>query len=351
MNSAFLSIAAALAIGAALLLLLPLVRGRQQQKPATVTAVVTLCVLLGGGGALYAWLGNSQWREATPVTNTPVAMTAKLARRLARQPDDLQGWLLLGRSYMELEQFPLAARAFQRADGLAQNRNVEALMGLAEAIISQDPEELSGEAGRLFDRALELEPRNIKALFYGAYAALSRGEAATGRARFEGMLALDLPDQIRDIVQKQVEAIDAAGAAPVQVQAQAQGQAQGQGQAQEQGASADARVRVRVSVSPELRYQVTPQSALFVMARDPNQPGPPFAAKRLPLQFPVEVMLTGADAMMPQRRIASGQKLEIVARISLSGQPQSSSGDPFGQVGYHVGQDGQLQLVIDKLAP
>jgi hypothetical protein len=40
-----------------------------------------------------------------------------------------------------------------------------------------------------------------------------------------------------------------------------------------------------------------------------------------------------------------------VARISLSGQPQSASGDPYGQVSYHVGTDGKLNLVIDKLAP
>jgi cytochrome c-type biogenesis protein CcmH len=100
-----------------------------------------------------------------------------------------------------------------------------------------------------------------------------------------------------------------------------------------------------------LRYQLTAQSALFVAARDPNQPGPPFAAKRLPVKFPLEVTLTPADAMLPSRRIAAGQTLDVVARISLSGQPQSTSGDPFGQVSYHVGKDGKLDIVIDKLAP
>jgi hypothetical protein len=55
--------------------------------------------------------------------------------------------------------------------------------------------------------------------------------------------------------------------------------------------------------------------------------------------------------MLPGRSIKAGQSLEVVARISLAGQPQSSSGDPFGQVGYHVGKDGKLNIVIDKLAP
>jgi hypothetical protein len=65
----------------------------------------------------------------------------------------------------------------------------------------------------------------------------------------------------------------------------------------------------------------------------------------------VDVTLTAADAMLPQRQITAGQTLDIVARISISGQPQSTSGDPYGQVGYHVGKDGKLNLVIDKLAP
>jgi hypothetical protein len=69
------------------------------------------------------------------------------------------------------------------------------------------------------------------------------------------------------------------------------------------------------------------------------------------VQLPAEVTLSAADAMLEQRRISAGQTLDVVARISLSGQPQSSSGDPFGQVSYHVGQDGTLNLVIDRLAP
>ena len=60
---------------------------------------------------------------------------------------------------------------------------------------------------------------------------------------------------------------------------------------------------------------------------------------------------TVADAMLPQRRITAGQTLDVVARISLDGQPQSATGDPFGQVSYHVGKDGLLSIVIDKLAP
>ena len=58
-----------------------------------------------------------------------------------------------------------------------------------------------------------------------------------------------------------------------------------------------------------------------------------------------------ADAMLESRRITAGQQLEIVARVALGGTPTASSGDPFGQVSYHVGKDGKLNIVIDRLAP
>jgi hypothetical protein len=96
---------------------------------------------------------------------------------------------------------------------------------------------------------------------------------------------------------------------------------------------------------------VAQDALLFVAARDPRSPGPPFAVKRLPARFPVDVELTAADAMMESRRISPGQQLEVVARVALGGTPTATRGDPFGQVSYHVGKDGRLNIVIDRLAP
>jgi hypothetical protein len=55
--------------------------------------------------------------------------------------------------------------------------------------------------------------------------------------------------------------------------------------------------------------------------------------------------------MLESRRISAGQKLDVVARVALGGTPTATSGDPFGQVSYHVGKDGKLNIVIDRLAP
>jgi hypothetical protein len=153
------------------------------------------------------------------------------------------------------------------------------------------------------------------------------------RERFQRMLALRPPPQIQAIIEQRVRDIDTALAA------------------KEQGGADDARITVQVSLAPALAARIPAGAVLFVAARDPAAPGPPFAVKRLAATFPMEVVLTPADAMLPSRRIASGQQLEVVARVALGGTPTASSGDPFGEVSYHVGEDGRRNIVIDRLAP
>jgi cytochrome c-type biogenesis protein CcmH len=331
---AFVLIAGFLAAGAAVLLLLPLMRQREDKRPvAGLAAGGVLVVMLLGGGVLYASFSNYSWVEMPDVADTPAAMAAKLAKRLAAEPNDLQGWLMLGRTYGTLEQFPLAVRAYQRADRLSNGQNAEAIVGVAEMLLAQDFEQIRGAAGHLFDRALVIEPNNPKALLYSAFAALSRGEQSSARERFQRLLTLNPPAQIRDIIHKQLQALDGAAAAPAL--------AEGQGP----------KVAVHVTLAPELAGSVPAGAALFVAARDPKSPGPPFAVKRLPASFPIDVELSSADAMLESRRIADGQQLEVIARVALGGKPTATSGDPFGQVSYHVGKDGKLNIVIDRLAP
>lgn len=331
----FVFIAGTLATLAAMVLLVPLMRRRADGKPvAMVAAMGALVAVLLGGAGLYAAFSNYRWTETTPVADTPAAMTAKLAQRLAREPEDLAGWLLLGRSYAELGQFPLAVRAYQRADRLADGKNAEAILGVGETLVAQDAESIRGPAGRLFEQALALDPNSGKALFYSAFAALTRGERPLARERFQRMLELNPPEAVRAILQQQIAALDGGDAA-----------------AAEPAAGEGARISVRVTLAPALASKVPAGATLFVAARDPQQPGPPFAVKRLPATFPVDVELSAGDAMLESRRIAAGQQLEIVARVALGGTPTASRGDPFGQVGYHVGKDGRLSIVIDKLAP
>jgi hypothetical protein len=73
--------------------------------------------------------------------------------------------------------------------------------------------------------------------------------------------------------------------------------------------------------------------------------------KRLESHFPQRVDLTPADSMLPERRFAVGDTVQVIARIARSGQATGAAGDPFGEITYLVGHDGLANLVIDRLTP
>ena len=184
MTTVFVLIAGTLAAGAALLLVWPLLRRRGDQPAAAVASIVVLLVVLLGGAGLYASFTRYQWSNPVAVADTPAAMTARLAKRLASDGGSVDEWVMLGRSYVELGQTPLALRAFQKADQLANGANAEAVIGMAQALVQQDIEELRGRAGRMFERALEIDPTSRTALFYSAFAALGRNESGLARSCF-----------------------------------------------------------------------------------------------------------------------------------------------------------------------
>jgi hypothetical protein len=110
-------------------------------------------------------------------------------------------------------------------------------------------------------------------------------------------------------------------------------------------------IRVKVELAPALRTRVPDAAVLYVFVRDPAQGGPPLAVKRLPSQFPQTVELTPVDAMIAGHGFQTGQRVEVIARISPSGNPMDESGDLSGHSDYQVGRDGLIDLVIDHLTP
>jgi cytochrome c-type biogenesis protein CcmH len=344
--SVFILLAVVLAIAAVLLIAVPLAKAGADTKPAPRAALgAALVIVLGSAGCYVTW-SNWNWSPA-PDGNLPQNMVARLSRQLERNPDDLQGWLMLGRSYVVLQQLPLAVRAFERADRLADGRNVDALVGLAEALALGDPAELDGRAGQLIERAIVLDPNSGKALFYGAAAALRHGALPLARERFKHLLALDPPAKVRPILEQEIASIDHELAD----QAQAPTAASAAAATAAPIAADSASVRLNVVLAPAIGASGADAVPLFVIVRDPHRPGPPLAVKRLESRFPQRVELTPADSMLPERRFAAGDTVQVIARIARSGQAMGATGDPFGEITYLVGHDGLTNLVIDRLTP
>jgi cytochrome c-type biogenesis protein CcmH len=344
----FVLLAAVLTVAGVALVAVPLLKKKPvEYSPAPWAAVIAAGVLAIGSTVLYVRWTNWSWQTKT-ADDSPQTMVARLARKLEQNPQDLNGWLMLGRSYTVLQQYPLAARAFRRADQLAGGRDAEAKIGEAEALSLGDETELDRRAGRLVEQALALDPESGKALFFGAAAAMRRGELPLARARFAKLLSLNPPDNIKPLLQKQIDAIDQriAGGPAQDAGARPAGQPQVAG-----ATDTGAKVRINVMLAPGLAQSASGSSPLFVFVRDPQRPGPPLAVKRLDSHFPQTVELTALDSMMPGRAIASGQKVQVVARIARSGNPVGASGDPFGESAYMVGHDGLINIVIDRVTP
>lgn len=342
----FMLSAAALMVAAVLVVVVPLLRKQGSSPPAPWTALAVAGIVVVASAMLYVTWSNWPWRTTT-APDSPQTMVARLARKLERNPQDVAGWLTLGRSYAALQEYPLALRAFERAERLSDGKNVEALTGEAEALALSDDAELDGRAARLIERALVVAPDSGKALFLGAMVAARRGDLPLARQRFTKILAFNPPDNIRAILVQQIAAIDARLANPGTPGTQAAAPAVAEAGA---SSSAQAAVRVRVTLSPKLPAAAG-NSPLFVFVRNPQAAGPPLAVKRLTSRFPQDVELTAADSMIPGRAIGAGTTVEVVARIARSGNPVGASGDPYGELTYKVGQDGQGSLVIDRLMP
>ncbi len=317
--------------------------------PAPWAALGAAGLLVIGSAILYVTWSNWSWHSASEAVDSPRTMVARLARRLESNPNDLNGWLMLGQSYTVLEEYPLAVRAYERADRLAGGKNADALVGEAEALVLGDVSQIDGQAGRLVEQALAINPNSGKALFYGAAAAEKRGDLPTARDRFTRLLALNPPANVRSLIEQQITALN---------QQLGTGQSPSPG-AKSPSAVADASgssaatpaVRVTVTLAPNLASSASGAAPLFVFVRDPGQPGPPLAVKRLASHFPQTVELTSQDSMVPGRMFSAGQKVQVVARIARSGNPLAGRGDPFGETPYQVGHDGLVNVVIDRLTP
>ena len=352
-GAAFLSVAA---LG---FIVVPLWRQRQLMGGWSRLGSVAAALLVPSAVGLYLGIGtwNGQSAPGAGGSLPPMAeLVAGLDARLQEQPGDPAGWYLLGQSYMSLSRFADARRAF--GEGLARDPapTTEMKLAFAEAETRTDPRALLGGAGQIFEEALEVEPDNPTALWYGGLAAAATERTDVARARWTRLLELDPPDALRDALLQHIDAIGG----PLQ-QAQEPIRLAQSDDAEEFVEAADGsgpmtdldvaiRLRVRLGEGISGNALDNPGAALFLFARAPEG-GPPVAVIRETVSaIPGEFSLSDANNMLPGRSLADFDALTIVARISLSGEPTEQAGDIYGEIQYRAGADGGLvDLVIDQV--
>jgi cytochrome c-type biogenesis protein CcmH len=342
----FLVIAAVMAAIAAGAVAVPLLRDKQSRIAGALAAVIVIGVSAG----LYPLWSNWDWSAPAPSGAAAgpdvAAMVAKLEKRLQDAPDDLSGWLMLGRSYLALSRLDDAIVAYDHAHRL-DAKSAEAAVGLGEAMSLQAGGQITPAASQLFEDALSLEPGNPKALLYGGFAAAERGDRPLARARWQALVDLNPPPQVAEMLNARIAELGlqegGAGASGTS--------ASPGGTSTSASDSNGAGITVNISIAPALKARLASEAPLFVFAREPGSQGPPLAVKRLTSgAIGTQVHLSAADSMMPGHVLAAGQHLSVTARVSFSGQPVPSAGDLYGELSYDVGRDGVRNLVIDRVA-
>jgi cytochrome c-type biogenesis protein CcmH len=235
------------------------------------------------------------------------ALVERLAAKMRDNPDDAEGWRLLGRSYAALGRFPEALDAYAKA-AARKPRDADLLADMADVLATTRKERLQGEPEKLVLRALEIDPQNLKALALAGTAAFDRKDFDAAARYWQRMLPLVDPgsDDARQIQASIAEARTLGGAATSALKGQ-------------------------VRLSPKLAGKAAPDDVVFIFARAVEGPPMPLAVKRARVRdLPVEFALDDSMAMAPGMNLSAHARVVVGARVSKSGQPTPQAGDLQG---------------------
>lgn len=319
---------------------------------------------------VYSRVGSPQAIDAPPAP--PVAslgadnvsdaeveeLIKKLATAMAQKPDDLAGWTLLARTYAVLQRFPEASKAYARASALAPN-DAQLLADHADVLAMLQGQKLAGEPARLVIRALQIDPKNLKALALAGGAAYEAGQypqaveywTLARQMSPPGTPFSDNLDRSLADARASLQGGSPAATGTTDVATAPAGTSTANG-ASPATAATSAHVAGQVSLSPALAAQAAPTDTVFIFARAAEGPRMPLAIlRRTVADLPISFTLDDAMAMAPAMKLSNFPVVVVGARVSKSGNALPSPGDLSGQVAnVKIGTEG-LQILIDTVQP
>lgn len=267
-------------------------------------------------------------------------MVAKLAQKMAQNPDDSEGWIMLARSYKVLKRYPEAVEALRKARALT-GEQPEILLQLADVLAMEKGGTLLGEPAELVAKALALDPDNGMALWlYGlANAEDSKFNEAIG---YWQKLQTHYQPQDADYleVQKLIDQAREALGQPVAV-------------AENKAVKNNKGIHLMVSLGDKFKAAANPEDAVFIYAQ-PAQGGkmPLAVVKKQVKDLPLDVTLDDSMAMMPTMTLSSVANVQVSARVSHTGNAIAQSGEPIGKMPLSTTVDnGVVKLVIGEIVP
>lgn len=268
-----------------------------------------------------------------------VSMVERLSERLQDNPNDGQGWQMLARSYGVLGRYAESAAAYARAVSLLPP-DAQMLSDFADTLAMMQGRRLQGEPEKLVRQALQVDPRNVKALALSGTIAFERKDYAAAIGEWRKILAV-VPAESNVATSIQASIADAenklgkaGGSIPAKIPVAA-------------SVAAPAKVSGSVTIDPQLRQKAGADDVVFVFAHAVDGPRMPLAILRKRVaDLPFEFALDDSMAMTPNLRLSQFDKVVVGARVSKSGDALPRSGDFEGMSAQVVPGAGGVRILI-----
>ena len=239
-----------------------------------------------------------------------------LERRLTHNTDDIDTLFHVGYLRMQMANYGGAVAAFAALHAIT-GPNEQVDLAWIQASYLAHGRTLTDTTRSIIERVLSDHPDHPSVLEFLAMDAIHRGDYAASAGFLGRALQQAISAQRRALLRETLELVLArtSDSGASEVGASAPGEA-------------DPSSGVAVLLSLDEAFEVDATLPVFVIARDPGQPRPPVAVRRLTVgDLPAQIEITDADSMMPGRRLADFDVVQLLARVSLGGSPTAESGD------------------------
>ncbi|MBN8213010.1 MAG: cytochrome C biogenesis protein [Xanthomonadales bacterium] len=297
------------------LVLRPLWRIR---RASTLLLIAGLTLTSAG---TYRLVGNPTALDASMVER-PQSIEQALSQ-LERSRDsfpDHEGWVMLASAYARVDKFEQARDAWEEVlKRVPEDANF--LAAAAEARAQTDAQRrFDPRAVDYLQRALKADPQHQRARLFMGIALRQQDKPAEAARMWEPLLAqVDVANA--ETLRAEIDgARKDAGLPPLPPPAAAPAST----------GSASKGLVVEVALDPAFaaRVRLRGDAIVFVIARAPDGPPMPVAVEKHSVaDLPLTVTLDDADGPMPTARLSALQEVEVIARISESGNPMRQEGD------------------------
>jgi len=297
---------------------------------------------------------NNPQHSAAGQPNTSMEeLVIKLAKRMESEPENIEGWKMLGRSYISLGRIQEALQTYEKAIKL-DRKDIDLLMGYATTMAMTRDNQFQGMPAELIDQAYQLAPENPNVLWLKGNIHYQAGEFQQaviiwGKVMSKLQPGSEEATTVAEYLKDARSRLPAGTTVPAAPQASTAPATT----TKSSGAGAAEAIHVTVTLDPALQNKVQGNETLFIFARAVNGPRVPLAVvRKIASDLPVTLVMDDSMSMAAQFALSKYPQVIVEARITKSGKPSASSGDLEGHVSpVKPGQTETVQLIINTVNP